>query len=459
MKKPQMELDDRLLAALLQNPHESQIVVDAQGVVRFMSEAARQFYGLAPEEAVGRSIAQINPESGLMNVLKTGKAEIGRVFFMGGRQRVVARIPLKDDQGRVIGAAGKLIFWHLERVGELVRQTEVLAGRLDYYEKELRQLYGERYSLERVVGQSPVMQQAKRIAAQAAASELAVLITGETGTGKELFAHAIHQMSPRRDRPLVRVNCAAIPGELFEAELFGYEAGAFTGASPSGKPGRFELAHGGTIFLDEVGELPLALQAKLLRVIQERQVERLGGAKPLNLDFRVIAATNRDLEKMMKAGQFRQDLFYRLNIFRLHTPPLREMSQDLPRLCYALLARIRAEGGRAPVRIEPEAMARLRAYGWPGNARELRNILERASAEAAGDQLLRAAHLPTDILEPDDEATRPMGGLRAALELAERRAIARALESCGGNRARAARLLGIHRSGLYQKMRRHGLVD
>ncbi|ADK85813.1 PAS modulated sigma54 specific transcriptional regulator, Fis family [Desulfarculus baarsii DSM 2075] len=459
MKKPQMELDDRLLAALLQNPHESQIVVDAQGVVRFMSEAARQFYGLAPEEAVGRSIVQINPESGLMNVLKTGKAEIGRVFFMGGRQRVVARIPLKDDQGRVIGAAGKLIFWHLERVGELVRQTEVLAGRLDYYEKELRQLYGERYSLERVVGQSPAMQQAKRIAAQAAASELAVLITGETGTGKELFAHAIHQMSPRRDRPLVRVNCAAIPGELFEAELFGYEAGAFTGASPSGKPGRFELAHGGTIFLDEVGELPLALQAKLLRVIQERQVERLGGAKPLNLDFRVIAATNRDLEKMMKAGQFRQDLFYRLNIFRLHTPPLREMSQDLPRLCYALLARIRAEGGRAPVRIEPEAMARLRAYGWPGNARELRNILERASAEAAGDQLLRAAHLPTDILEPDDEATRPMGGLRAALELAERRAIARALESCGGNRARAARLLGIHRSGLYQKMRRHGLVD
>jgi len=459
MKKPQMELDDRLLAALLQNPHESQIVVDAQGVVRFMSEAARQFYGLAPEEAVGRSIAQINPESGLMNVLKTGKAEIGRVFFMGGRQRVVARIPLKDDQGRVIGAAGKLIFWHLERVGELVRQTEVLAGRLDYYEKELRQLYGERYSLERVVGQSPAMQQAKRIAAQAAASELAVLITGETGTGKELFAHAIHQMSPRRDRPLVRVNCAAIPGELFEAELFGYEAGAFTGASPSGKPGRFELAHGGTIFLDEVGELPLALQAKLLRVIQERQVERLGGAKPLNLDFRVIAATNRDLEKMMKAGQFRQDLFYRLNIFRLHTPPLREMSQDLPRLCYALLARIRAEGGRAPVRIEPEAMARLRAYGWPGNARELRNILERASAEAAGDQLLRAAHLPTDILEPDDETARPMGGLRAALELAERRAIARALESCGGNRARAARLLGIHRSGLYQKMRRHGLVD
>ncbi len=459
-KKSHQEMSPELLEALLENPHESLIVIDAEGVVRFVSEAGLEYRGLAKEQALGRPLAEVDPDSLLERVVKTGKAEIGRMYVIGGRQIVIARIPLKDADGRVVGAAGKLLFWNPEQLQELIRQAQVLEGRLDYYEKELKQLYGRRYSLDSIIGQSKPMQSAKRVAAQAAASELAVLITGETGTGKELFAHAIHQMSSRRDKPFVRVNCAAIPGELFEAELFGYEAGAFTGASRQGKPGRFELAHGGTIFLDEVGELAPQMQAKLLRVIQERQVERLGGTKVLDLDFRVIAATNRDLEEMMKQGRFRQDLFYRLNIFRLFTPPLRAIAEDIPRLVYSLLAHIRAEATRAPRTVRPGAMDLLKAHDWPGNVRELRNALERASAQAgSGD--LKEADLPPELHHAGHraEADLPLGTMRDAVEHAERQAIQRALDACGGNRSRAADVLGIHRSGLYQKMARYGWKD
>src|SRR5208283_3216804 len=256
---------------------------------------------------------------------------------------------------------GKLMFWHPVKVQQLVRQVEVLQSRLDYYEKELQQAYRGRYSLDRIVGESAPMQEAKRAAVQAAASDLPVLIIGETGTGKEIFAHAIHQLSARRERPLVRVNCAAIPHELFESELFGYEAGAFTGASPKGKPGKFELADNSTIFLDEVGDLPLQLQVKLLRVIQEREIERVGGTRTLKLDFRVIAATNRDLKDMLHRGDFRQDLYYRLNIFVLKTPPLRRIREDIPRLAYHLLSTLDETRPRLRRRIDAEAMRRLMA--------------------------------------------------------------------------------------------------
>jgi len=302
------------------------------------------------------------------------------------------------------------------------------------------------------------MKEAKDVAIQAAASDLPVLIVGETGTGKEIFAHAIHQLSSRRERPLVRVNCAAIPAELFESELFGYEAGAFTGASPKGKPGKFELADRSTIFLDEVGELPMAMQAKLLRVIQDREVERVGGTRPLKLDFRVIAATNRSLKAMLSRHDFRQDLYYRLNIFLLRTPPLRQIKSDIPRLAYHLLSLIRGQSG-PPCRIESEAMNSLVAYDWPGNVRELRNVLERASS-VAKEGAISEEQLPLEIR--DCRSTAPVvenapHTLKDETALAERRAIQRALSLTRGNRAEAARLLGIHRTGLYQKMKRYGL--
>jgi len=447
-----------LLEALLNNPHESQILVDAQGIVRYISTSDEAFYQVTRETAIGRHILELNPASELPRILKTGRAEIGRLFRLGARERIIARIPLRDQDGNIVGAVGKLMFWNPDKVKELVRQVEVLQSRLDYYEKELQQAYRRRYSLDWVMGESAPIQEAKEIAIQAAASDLPVLIVGETGTGKEIFAHAIHQLSSRRERPLVRVNCAAIPTELFESELFGYEAGAFTGASPKGKPGKFELADKSTIFLDEVGELPMPMQAKLLRVIQDREVERVGGTRPVKLDFRVIAATNRNIATMLSRGDFRQDLFYRLNIFLLKTPALRKIKSDIPRLAYHLLSLIRDRSG--PVwRIEPDAMHCLMAYDWPGNVRELRNVLERASS-IAKDGSISEEHLPLEIRDSEKMPSMIQNSpqtLKDEMALAERQAIQRALSLTHGNCAKAARLLGIHRTGLYQKMKRHGL--
>jgi transcriptional regulator with PAS, ATPase and Fis domain len=446
-----------LLDALLDNPYESQILIDAEGMVRFVSSQARPYYG-GSDAIVGKHIRELNPQSELPRVLSTGKAEIGRLFRLGERERFVARIPLKDKGGRVIGAVGKLLFWHPEKIRELLRELEVLEGRLDYYERELEQIYKSRYTLDKIVGESAAIREAKRMAIQAASSDLPVLITGETGTGKEMLAQAIHNLSRRGKRPMVKVNCAAIPPELFESELFGYEPGAFTGASKGGKPGKFELADGGTIFLDEVGELPAHLQAKLLRVIQDKEVERIGGTKPILLDFRVIAATNRDLKEMLSTGGFRKDLYYRLAIFSIRAPSLREIPEDIPRLAYHFLEEMRKENPRAPRRIEKDAMDRLVAYPWPGNARELRNVLERASLEA-GRGPIKEEHLPDEIKRTKDplDLREDLRTLEQELLEAEKRAIRKALARCGGNKTLAAKLLGIHRTVLYDKLRRHGL--
>ncbi|NCO61194.1 hypothetical protein GW871_12235, partial [bacterium] len=250
MSYPHEKIPPELLDALLENPHESQILVDREGIIRFISRHTEEFYEVSQDDFFGRHILEMNPDSLLPQVIATGKAEIGRVFRMGGRERIVARIPLKDREGKIVGAVGKLMFWHIQQVNDLVRQVEVLEDKLDYYQKELHAVYSDWFALEKIVGESPEIRKAKAVAAQAARSDLAVLITGETGTGKEIFAHAIHQLSARRDKPFVKVNCAAIPFELFESEMFGYEPGAFTGASKKGKPGKFELADKGTIFLD-----------------------------------------------------------------------------------------------------------------------------------------------------------------------------------------------------------------
>ena len=455
---PYEQVPPELLDALLENPYESNILVDNQGVIRYISKTTEEFYD-PTQQGVGMKITQLDPSSQLLRVLKTGRAEIGKLYVMKGRERVVARIPLRNRKGDIVGAVAKLMFWNPGKIKELMRQVEVLESRLNYYEKELRNIYSSRYTLEGVIGESPLIQEAKQAAVQAAQSELAVLITGETGTGKEIFAHAIHQLSKRRSHPFVRVNCASIPSELMESELFGYERGAFTGADKKGKPGKFELADKGTIFLDEVGDMPAPMQAKLLRVVQEREVERVGGTKPLLLDFRVIAATNRDLRGLIKAGKFREDLFYRLNIFQIKTPPLRTMREDIPRLAYHFLAANadRRQGGSR--KITKEAMECLTAYGWPGNVRELRNVMQRANAVNTGGPVL-IEHLPMEVRDisesslPDGYAFRSLGEERT---LAEQRAIRRALRHTKGNRSQAARLLGIHRTGLYQKMARYGI--
>lgn len=318
-------------------------------------------------------------------------------------------------------------------------------------------------TFEDVIHVSPAMQRLVTLAKQAARSDMPILLLGESGTGKDLLARAIHAASLRTQHRFVPVNCAALPEALVESELFGYESGAFTGAQAGGRPGMIEHAHQGTLFLDEIGELPLHQQAKLLRVLQEGRVRRVGARDEIAADFRLIAATNRDLGRQTQEQQFRPDLYYRISVFPLVIPPLRERLADLDVMVESLLANWGRALGSARPRVTPEALARLRAYDWPGNVRELQNVLERAFM-LAGDELIGPEHLLLGAIGgaarpmPRPEASPPStAGLRERVAAEERQALAEALARSGSVR-KAARLLGISHTTFLNKMRRHGLT-
>ncbi|WP_243438529.1 sigma-54-dependent transcriptional regulator [Fundidesulfovibrio soli] len=339
-------------------------------------------------------------------------------------------------------------------------------GRLLGENTELRRKVGEKDAASRLIGSSRAMRNLRELAGQVGPAEATVLILGESGTGKELVAELIHSQSPRRDNALIKVNCAALPGELLESELFGYSKGAFTGAVKD-KPGRFQLAHGGTIFLDEVGELPLAVQAKLLRALQERVVEPLGSVRPVPTDVRILAATNRDLRAEVAKGAFREDLYFRLAVLEISIPPLRERLEDLPELVAHLLAKL-GERNRKSVRsVSPAFLELLGRYAWPGNVRELENVLERALILTRSD-VLTPETLPPHLLEatqassavsaavlPASQAAAPAP---ASFEEAERAILLGALEANEGHRERTAEALGISRRTLQYKLKKYGLA-
>lgn len=335
-------------------------------------------------------------------------------------------------------------------------------------------------AMDQILGDSPAIREAKEFAARAATVPVPVLIEGETGTGKELFARAIHELSPMANGPFVAVNCGAIPESLAEAEFFGHEPGAFTGATRSGRKGLFEQAHGGTLFLDEISELPVPLQAKLLRVLEEGVVRRLGGSRVYPVAVRLIAASNRPLRDLVRAGSFRADLYYRLNVITLRLPPLRARQDDVITLFLFFFNQARQRWRKAPAILDPAAITALRKYPWPGNVREVRNVALRLAVAVEGDRVT-ARHVErwlgaeADLSLPDGEGQDPGSEgpspvppgsegeasprpLRDAAADAERRAIEEALARAGGNKARAARLLGIHRATLYDKLRRYGLM-
>jgi transcriptional regulator with PAS, ATPase and Fis domain len=453
------DIPRELLEALLENPYESLILVDAEGVVRYMSASNEGVYKIPVKDAVGKHISEVSPKTRLPRILETGKAEIGRSMVLKSRNRVIARIPLIRD-GRVIGAAGKLMFMSPQKLKELYDRIENLETKLDFYQSELNQVYGGRYSFDSIVGTTEPIRNAKELARQAAATDAAVILTGESGTGKELFAHSIHQASERRDQHFVRVNCAAIPADLIESELFGYEAGAFTGARKKGKAGKFELAHNGTIFLDEIGDMPMALQVKLMRVLEEKEVERIGSRTPKSINFRVISATNRDLKKLIDKQAFRLDLYYRLNVVHIHLPALREIREDIPSIFHHFFDRL-SVGKKPRIRtVAPDALEAMQQYAWPGNIRELRNVVERAMIVCQSDTIARS-DLPLEkSVAPAVPAFTDgaIPSLKQLLQETERQAILAALEHTGNNRAEAAKILGIHRTGLYQKMRKHGIA-
>jgi two-component system NtrC family response regulator len=327
--------------------------------------------------------------------------------------------------------------------------------RLEKENVELRAEITDRYCFESIVGSSEKIRDVLDMAGRVAASDASVLITGESGTGKELLAKGIHYNSPRADGPFVAVNCAAIPEHLIESELFGHVRGAFTGAVKD-KEGKFELATSGTLFLDEIGDLRVDLQAKILRALQERQVDRVGGKHPVSVDVRIIAATNKDIERAVKEGSFREDLYYRLSVITLHMPPLRERRDDIPMLVQHFLKKFNRG---SDVRIDPEALAMLTAYGWPGNVRELENSIERASVLKRGDTIT-PAELPDKLKKEKTSVENiilnlPDEGI--ALEDLEKSLIIKALEKHKGNQTRAAEYLGITRPTLIYRMEKYGI--
>jgi transcriptional regulator with PAS, ATPase and Fis domain len=389
-------------------------------------------------------------------VAQTGKAEINHSQLIKGQKMVVQRIPIKKD-GRIIAVFGQVMFKDVKDVGKLARELSLLESKVKLYEEELLSLRSTRFTFDSIIGKSAAIQNLKREALKAAGNHFPVLITGESGTGKELFAQAIHHASGRRMHPFVRINCAAIPRDLLESELFGYEKGAFTGAKTEGKPGKFELAHEGTIFLDEIGDLPIEMQPKLLRAIEDKEFERVGANKVVRSDFRVMAATNQNLETMLATGRFRKDLFYRLNVVSLHIPRLRERPEDIDAITQHFLSQTAKETGLRSLSIDKEAERALRQGEWPGNVRELMNVLER-SVHGLEGETIRLTDLPFYVQRGDRAAARRrLTSLRETQTRSERETIWSALKEAGFSKVRAAKILGIHRTLLYKKIKKYNL--
>lgn len=443
-------LNEEMVRLVLDNPYEGLTVVDTMGKVTLLSSSNERWLGLSSGGGMGLDLTDIAPASHLSEVARTGVPDRAQVVDLRGKTKVTVNLPIRREK-RVIGAFGRILFKSTEQVEELAGMVRAMELQVERYETLLDEMRGQRYSFDNILTKNPVMlgliDQARRIADSSAT----VLILGESGTGKELFAQALHEASRRKKGPFVAINCGAIPRDLIESELFGYEEGAFSGAKKRGKPGKFELANGGTLFLDEVGELPLDSQAKLLRVLEDRKIDRLGGTAPIPVDFRLVAATNRDLGAIVNTGKFRSDLYYRINEFPIEIPPLRSRPEDIPLLAKHFLTEISRRERLPTPKISAGASDALMSHNWPGNVRELRSLMRQMTWKAQG-LTIEPHHLPPSLHKGLNAVI--SGTLEEQLVKAERIAIESALRTAGGNRALAARMLGIHRTALYKKMNR-----
>ncbi len=445
-----------MLEAIINSTQDAISVVDRYGRGLRINPAYTRLTGLTEKDVLGKpaTVDIAEGESMHMRVLSTGTAVKAVTMKVGPSRRevVVNAAPIMVD-GQLQGSVGVV-----HDISELKR----LSDELDKAKKLIRKLEAK-YTFDDIIGRSGSLSAAVEEAQRAAPTSATVLLRGASGTGKEIFAHSIHNASERRFHQFVRVNCAAIADSLLESELFGYEDGAFTGARRGGKKGLFEEANSGTIFLDEIGEVSLNLQAKLLRVLQEREIVRVGHTKPVSVDVRIIAATNQNLEAAVRKGSFREDLYYRLNVVPILIPALRERIDDLPALVDHLIHRFNQEYGRSVDKASAETLSRLMTHSWPGNVRELENFIGRAIINMrVTERVIELTHLPTFELLRPVEATMERPGsevrpLEAVVASAERSAIVAALKLVNGNKTEAARLLGISIRNLYYKMDRFQL--
>ncbi|MCG5240691.1 sigma-54 interaction domain-containing protein [Azospirillum doebereinerae] len=462
----------------LDKQSEGTVAVDRDARVIWINAKYARMLGIPdPAQAIGREVEEIIPNSQMRQVISTGQPILLDLMLFGSQRLIVSRFPLTDDEGGVIGAVGFVLYDSLHRLKPLLAELSRLEAELAATKRRLDERRQPRYTLQSYVGDCAPSLEVKRKARLAARTDAPILLLGETGTGKELIAQAIHGLSARTGRPFVGVNVAAIPDTLLEAEFFGAVPGAYTGLDRRGREGRFKTADGGTLFLDEIGDMPMGLQAKLLRALQEQEIEPLGSDRPVKVDVRVIAATNVDLEQRIQDGRFRSDLYYRLNVLPIQLPSLSELGGGLEAIAESILQEIAARTGLPGRGLTPEAVEALSRHPWPGNVRELRNVLERAClltdnlrltvedlAEALPTVRLAARQTPsrpTPLPRPVPEAlpvpsTLPLD-YDAAYDAFERDLLGRALAASNGRAEAAARLLGISRAAFYKKLARLGL--
>ncbi len=443
-----------MLETIIDNAYEWLVVVDKDGIIDFMNKTYCEFLDVDSSYVVGMHVTDVIENTRMHIVAKSGKIELADLQYIRGNYMIANRVPLYYEN-ELIGAVGTVIFRDTEQWKQMNTHIKVLLSELEYYRSGSSKENGASYSLNDIVGVSDAIQRLKEKVKQVASGNVSVLIRGESGTGKELFAHSIHQLSERSNRPFIKVNCGAIPDQLLESELFGYEEGAFTGAKKGGKPGKFELANTGTIFLDEIGDMPANMQVKLLRVLQDREVERVGGVSPKKVDVRVIAATNRPLETMVEERRFREDLFYRINVMQLYIPPLRERIQDVKPLADSFVKKISIKAGKRVDGIEEAAVQLLWEHNWPGNARELENAME-AAVHLTRKNTIEPLSLP-DYLKDNEGLIAGNRNLKAILEEAESEAIRKTLIQCENDKITAAEILGIGKTSLYDKIKKYNL--
>jgi len=450
-------MDHSVFRTILSSMGEGIVFADQNDRICFVNAAAEAIRNIRASNYVGRHLLSTHSPrvaeriGKLLEGLKSGEIPFSnRTIRVRGKSFENSYYPIRDGGGRYAGTL-------------MVSRDVTEKTRLKKENLRLRDQVLAGQGFGGMVGKSAAMQPVFQTIMATAGLNSTVLITGENGTGKELVARALHQQSARKDAPLVNINCAALPENLLETELFGHEKGAFTGAGQV-RPGKFEQAIGGTLFLDEIGEMSLAAQTKLLRVLQEKKVERIGGRREIPVDVRIVAATNRDLRREMEAGRFREDLFYRLNVIPIHLPPLRERREDILTLAELFLAQFSAAMEKPLKRMTKEATQTLLRYPYPGNVRELKNALERSVALCQGDALT-PEDLPVEMTRPVSSisaVSTPLSpspeGLSARVLLVERQMVEEALRSTGGKKAEAAKLLHISRKTLWEKMKKWGMV-
>ena len=438
------------------------MMIDMEGTVFYINDQCLKYFQAKKEEFLGKHVKDVFPETKMMEGLEKDEPSI--VFynsFLG--IGISMHVPLYED-GKKVGLAEYDMVQHSERLYDFSDSYK------EFLEQELKQLAGElmtsegtKYTINSLVGTSDKMKELKEKIISTAKTSSTVIITGETGTGKELVAHAIHNLSSRRKERFIKVNASSFPESLIESELFGYEGGSFTGANREGKKGKFELADKGTLFIDEINQMPLSVQPKLLRVLQEKEIDRIGGDEPIPVDVRIIVASNENLEKLVEEGKFRQDLYYRLNVIGLYIPPLRDRIEDLEGIAGSIIDELNAQLGKSVNGIDKDALEMLKQKRWQGNVRELRNSIERAMNFATGN-IIHSEDFqwgwngrPLNIKMPDLSETKGDRLIDRARDEAEREVIVKVLEHFDNNKSKAAEYLNIARPSLYKKMKRLGI--